>query len=604
MIEKKKTINLDSIPNLEIGVVEAKQAPYEADIEPQSLQFRIEIKRSRTGGFFFPIVIVLVLLGSLGALSAALRYDDDFREETILMVKQLAKDAKSTRMGNVSRTVLASVSHALKAHRPVKVQVAAEPVTNSFGTCSAFIRDAINKKVKTANLSDAEFIHLINCEMFQDSPRLALQSLDKKGVSLALGTRWDMMPTSLLALEANRRMNPLSPLPIFPKQGCLRWGASADCMLRYVDESRAAFKSRWQDGFKALEKDVAKQGGNVIAWFYLASSYYATKDAEFTKADSFLQTAFIAIKDQPNPFLEREIYRVATVNAYLSKDSKLAAKALSLMPVKRVEEAPNAFLDVEMLEQLHGRDSKKLLQAYLMQSEAVKRFASDPRFLSIILAQTQRYELEKEGLTFATQVFGKSSEVKPESIGESMMLMYARMLIGADKSFEALEMLTQMEKAGYRSAELYHLRGLAQLLAFKKPEIKLLAAKDFQSAAALNKNEQSLFALIVALLDAKERAKVDQVMNQWKALGPNSQKSVWFGLAQGLVSYTGGNKDQAQAIWDQSEKLNKADGLWARLRLNLSTDSSYLDRDLAKSLSGLLTSDSPLGSLALFGQKS
>ncbi|RYZ55155.1 MAG: hypothetical protein EOP07_14695, partial [Proteobacteria bacterium] len=212
MIEKQRKIDLDSIPNLEIGVVETKQAPIEADIQPNSLQFRIEIKRSRTGGFFFPPAILVLLIVSLAGLSVALRYDDDFREESILMVKQLAKEAKSTRMGHVSRTVLASVSQVLKAHRPEKIQVAVEPETNTFGACSTFIRDAINKKVKTANLSDAEFLHLINCEMFQDSPRLALQALEKKSVSLALGTRWDMMPTSLLALEANRRMNPLSPL--------------------------------------------------------------------------------------------------------------------------------------------------------------------------------------------------------------------------------------------------------------------------------------------------------------------------------------------------------------------------------------------------------
>ncbi|MBC7533457.1 MAG: hypothetical protein H7318_17950 [Oligoflexus sp.] len=604
MIEKQKNIELAPIQELEIGVVEPKAQLAEADIQPQSLQFRIEIKRSSAHRKFFPFFIALTLAVGFSGLSIAMRTLDNFREESILYVKQLSKEAKSQKFSKITRPVLANVVQALRAHRPPKVEVIADSQTDSWGTCSAFITNALNKKVKSTQLSDDEFLHFVNCQIFQDSPQSAFQALQKKHLGIATGTPWESMRLSLLTLEVHRRMNPLSPLSIFPKQGCLRWGSLPDCLLRYVDESHASFKSRWQDGFKALEKEVTKKPPGVQAWFYLASGLYATKDHEFTKADDFLQTAFNAIKDDPNPYLEREIYRNATVNAYIANDAKLAQNALALMPVKRVEEAPNAFLDVELLEQLRGKDSRSMLQTYIAQSEAVKRFASDPRFLSIILNQTQRSGLENEGLDLANQIFGKANEVKAESIGESMVLVYARMWIGAGKSFEALEILTQLEKSGFRSAELYHLKGLAQLYTFKKPEIKLLAAKDFQTAAGQNKSDESLFALLIALLDLNERSKADQVMNQWKTLGPAAQKSIWYGFALGLVSYTGGNKEQAKTLWDTAEKQNKNNLLWKKLKSNVDTDTTYLDRDLAKNLNLLLGNDSPLGSLALVGQKS
>ena len=604
MIEKQKKIELAPIQELEISVVEPKAQLAEADIQPRSLQFRIEIKRSSGLLKLPPFFIVLVLALGLGGLSIAMLTQDSFREESILYVKQLSREAKTQKFSKITRPILANLVQALRAHRPTKVEVLADTQTDSWGTCSAFITNALNKKVKSTQLSDDEFLHFVNCQLFQDSPQSAFQALQKKHLGIATGTPWESMRLSLLTLEVYRRMNPLSPLSIFPKQGCLRWSPLPDCLLRYVDESHASFKSRWQDGFKALEKEVAKEPPAVQAWFYLASGLYATKDHEYSKADSFLQTAFNAIKDKPNPYLEREIYRNATVNAYIANDVKLARNALALMPIKRVEEAPHAFLDVELLEQLRGKDSKAMLQTYIAQSEAVKRFASDPRFLNIVLNQTQRSGLENEGLDLANQIFGKANEVKAEEIGESMVLVYARMWIGAGKGFEALEILTQLEKSGFRSAELYHLKGLAQLYTFKKPEIKLLAAKDFQTAAGQNKSEESLFALLIALLDLNERSKADQVMNQWKTLGPAAQKSIWYGFALGLVSYTGGNKEQAKTLWDTAEKESKNNLLWKKLKSNVGTDTTYLDRDLAKNLNLLLGNDSPLGSLALVGQKS
>ena len=185
-----------------------------------------------------------------------------------------------------------------------------------------------------------------------------------------------------------------------------------------------------------------------------------------------------------------------------------------------------------------------------------------------------------------------------------MVLLYARMWLGVDKSFEALEILTQLEKSGYRSAEMYHLKALAQLYAFKKPEVRLLAAKDFQTAAGLNRSEESLFAMLVALLDAKELGKANQVMSEWKRLGPAAQKSMWYGFALGLISYTGGDKAKAQAVWNATELANKKSPLWSNLKRNLTTDPTYLDRDLARTLGMLLGHDSPIGSLALYGQKS
>ncbi len=603
MIERQKRVNLKPIPDLEIGIVDLKPEIVEAEVQPNSLHFRIVHKKGlKSHGKVFVWAGVLILLAFV-SMSALLRFVPEFREGVILSVRDAAKNIQNEHVNQVLRPVLGVFSKALKAHRPLKAVVAAEPVTNSSGTCGAYITGAISKKIKTA-LADAEFLYLINCELFQDSPKFALQSLQKKNITLAIGTPWEGMPLSLLTLEANRRMAPLSPLPLFPKQSCLRWMPSSDCLMRYVDESRASFKSRWQDGFKALEKDISKQVPVVKAWFYFASSLYATKDREYTKANQYLHMASDHLGEEPNPYLEREIYRSGTINAFLSKDNALVSSALSLMPVKRVAEAPNAFLDTELLEQIRGKEGRSLLEAYLTQPEAAQRFAADPRFLAIILGQTQRFHLEPHGLNLASQVFGPKEKIRAEAIGEAMVLLYARMWIGADKSFDALEILTQLEKAGYRSAELYHLKGLAQLFSFKKPEVRLLAAKDFQTAASLSKNEESLFAMLIALLDAKDRSKANQVMLEWKKLGPSAQKSQWFGFAQGLISYTEGNKEVAQSSWDATELAHKSSSLWTTLRNNLASDPTYLDRDLAKTLGMLLGPDSPLGSLAVFGQKS
>ncbi len=91
MIEKQKKIEPKPIQELEIGVIETKVGPIEADIQPNSLQFRIEIKRTTALRRAMPFFAVLGLLLSLGALSLALRFNDELREETLIVVKQMSK---------------------------------------------------------------------------------------------------------------------------------------------------------------------------------------------------------------------------------------------------------------------------------------------------------------------------------------------------------------------------------------------------------------------------------------------------------------------------------------------------------------------------------
>lgn len=596
------------IKDLEIGLTENKHMPklepdsLEADIQPQSLQFRVTRKSTRFGSRKATVVILSCILVLIGSLSVTLRLVPAVREPAIELVKEWTDVAKNEEWFRFT-PALAKITKILKLHRPAKKSLAAAAGTVDFSSsCSEYVKDALNKKVKAA-LSDVEYVHLINCELFQDTPKYVLQTLERKKLDFSHGTTWDALPLDLLALEATRRMNPFSALANYSKQSCTRWASSSDCLMRYVDESRAPFKSRWADGLAILSGDVSRQEPNVQAWFQLSSALYAIKDREFAKAQTFLESASLVLQAEPNPYLEREIYRNSVLNAYLAKDGNLVRRSLALKPLKRIEQDPNAFLDVDLL-QILNKKSKTELDNYMSQSEAIQRFGSDPRIVSIILSQTQILDLEIHGLSFAEAVYGRREIVRIEALNESMALLYARMWMGANKSLEALEILSSIEKAGFHSAELYHLKGLAQLLSFKKSELKLVAAKDLQTAASMSRNEESLFALVVALLDAKDQSKADQVLDQWKMLGPSSQKTIWYGFARGLVSYCGGNKLQSKALWDANEHEFPNNPIWLKLKTNLSEDVGYLDTDLARRLMLMMSNDSPLGSLALFGQKS
>ena len=576
----------------------------EAELQPNSLNFRIDSrhfkKKKHWDGARILKYVAMLLVLVLGT-SVLLRFVDEVREAAIEDVKDLASASKKKKFGKIAVPILSKVSLALKAHRPGKVQDGIESSTNSAGTCSDFISDAINKRLKS-KLSDEEFIHVVNCALFQDSVKAAQANLQKAGHRLGVGIAWDQISVSLLSLETARRMNPLSPLPIFAKQGCVRWAPLPDCFLRYVDESRLSFKSRWQDGLKVLEPVLQDRGAVEQAWFYAASSLFATKDGEYARADGFLMNASEALKGANNPFLERDIYRHASINAHLSNDANLMRKARTFRPLYRVQEDPRAFLDIELLEEISSPKAKELIQEYLQSSESKLRFVSDPRFLSILLKSAQLYGVHTEALTLATSVFG--SDPKVENFGEPLVLLYARLLVGAGKAEEALRVLDKIVQAGYQSHELFHLKGLAFLLPIKGKISPLLAAKEFQTAAGISKNEESLFAMMIALLSSANASKAEQVMKQWKSLGPKAEKAVWYLFADGIMLYKAGNKVEAEAVWLKAEKVSRNKEIWKTLRSNLEKDPTFLDRDLSGSLRYLLPVDSPLGSLALSSQKS
>lgn len=576
----------------------------EDDLQPNSLNFRLEPIRSkhkkgwdssRVLKYFAMMLVVLF------ACSLTLRYVDEVREPAIAQVKQWAAKTKKKKIGKITVPVLSKVSLLLKAHRPVQMVTIPDAVTNTGGSCAAFIADAINKKLRS-KLSSEEFLHVVNCELFQDSASIAQQTLQKSGITLTHGVTWDKLYQSLLVLETTRRLQPLSPLPVFPKQGCLRWAPSPDCVLRYVDEARLSYKSRWQDGFKALDPVIREKPALEKAWFYLATSRYATKDEDFAKSESFSKKSFDALSGENNPFLEREIYRNATISAFLSGDGNLVKKAKAYRPAAREEEDPRAFLDVNLLNNLPSPKGRDRIAEFLATSEAKIRFASDARFLKLVLHDTQIFGLQTEGLTFATSVFGRDPKV--DTFGESLILMYARVMIGAGRGDEAIALLGSLESSGYRSAELHHLRGLAYLLPSKLKNSALMAAKEFQTAAGISKNEDSLFAMLVSLLGTQSRSKAEQVLQQWRGLGPQVQKSVWFAFAEGIILYNAGKAAEAKAAWTRGEKLSKNKEMWKTLQSNVQKDPTYFDRDVAASLKFMLPPESPLGSLALYGQKS
>lgn len=600
--EVKKISELD-LTDLDLVAESPDGSRGEAAIEPKSLQFRLQPRRHKKKSWdlnriikYLAAIVVLLFVGSM-----TLRFVDEAREPIIDDVRQLAAKAKKNKIGKHFVPALSKVSLVLKAHRPVRPVVASEAVTNTAGTCAAFITDSINKKLKS-KLSQQEVLHLVNCQLFQDLPTVAQQSLDKAGIALSHGVSWEKLPESLLVLETTRRLQPLSSLPVFPKKGCLRWAASPDCVLRFVDESRLDFQNRWQDAFKVLSPLMKEKPALENAWFYIAASRYAAKDRDFQKSDSFSKIAFESLKTEENPLLQREIYRTAVINAYLSSDQNLLKKSRDYRSIAREEEDPQAFLDIKLLQQLPSPKGNKLIGDFIAMPEAKTRFASNPRFLSIVLKETQIFGLGNEGYQFASTVFGRDPKV--EDFSESLLQLYARLMIGANRSAEALRLLASLERAGYRSPELYHLKGLALLLDPKIPNSHVRAAKEFQTAAGISKSEESLFAMFVSLLGSKERSKAEQVFKQWKSLGPQTQNSLWFAFAEGILSHLAGDQKTANAAWARGEKLSKNKEMWIVLKSNLQKDPTYFERDVATSLKFLLPPESPLGSLALYGQKS
>ncbi|MES2745812.1 MAG: hypothetical protein V4655_10325 [Bdellovibrionota bacterium] len=604
-IGKTKVVNFD---DLNFGAVDLKaETPEgqsaEADIQPSSLQFRIDHNQFSRGKKWDATRIskyVTVLLLALFLTSMTLRYMDDLREDAIIEVKKLVTKVRKKKLAKIVVPVLGQVSLALKAHRPLNAPVNFDTaVANPQTSCSTYISESINKKLKS-KLTPEEQIHVVNCQLFQDSVEVARQTLEKGGFNLN-EVSWKKIYPNLLSLHTLRRSQPLQPLAILAKQGCLRWAPSADCLLRYVDESHLSFKSRWVDGFKILEKVVADQPPEVNAWFYLASGSYASRDSEYGKAGEFFKTAQEKLTLISDPLLQREIYRGAMINAYLSSDAQLFAQADALRPLNRVEEDPRAFLDVDLLKQLRGESAREDLLSYFLAPEARKRFVYNARFLSILFRASQFLNAPDEGAAFAAVVLGK--DPSPEVLGESLVMQYARLQIARKKGPEAMALLGKLERAGYRSPELYHMKGLAQLYV-KGKSSAMMAAKEFQTSAGISKNEDSLFAMTVTLLGSDNLGKAEQVLAQWRTLGPNAQKTSWFYLAEGLVQSQSGKGAEAMVTWAKGEKLGKYSEMWKILKANLQSDPTFLDRDLVGNLRYMMPVDSPLGSLALSVHKS
>jgi hypothetical protein len=601
---KTKIAKLDELEfsGLDIKATTPEGQSIEAGIQPNSIQFRINNPKSTDSRKWAPARIAKyasVTILSVFLTSMTLRYVDDLRESAILEVKKTVAHVHGRSAGKLLIPVLSQVSLALKAHRPRSSARPIESISQIQDVpCATYISESISRKIKS-KLTVDEQVQVVNCQLFQDSIEGARLSLDKIGFKVS-ELSWATMYPNLLSLYVLRRLNPLQPLGVLPKQSCLRWAPAPECLMRYVDESQLGFKSRWEDGFKMLERAMGEQGPEVNAWFYLASGAYANRDFKYERAKEFFKIAHAKVKEISNPFLQREIYRNAVINAYLSADSALMVHAETFRPTARVEEDANAFLDVDVLSKLRGPQGPDALRKYFQAPEALKRFAHDSRLLGILFRESQILKVSEGSIAFASAALGR--DLRPEVLGESLIMQYVRLQVFHNNASEALAILERLEGAGYRTSELYHLKGLARLYSNKNSST-LMAAKEFQTAASLSKNEESLFALTVALLASKQSSKAEQVLQRWRTLGLAAQKTTWFYFAEGLVLALAGHKDEAMTAWDRGKKRGQYGGMWSSLKTNFAKDSSFFERDLVGNLRSIMQVDAPLGSLALSGHK-
>ncbi len=573
----------------------------EKNIQPQSMQFRIVTARPSFLRRFYPFIIVGAVLVAIGGLAAAGHFSESFRETNIVRMKAWAKQVKGKKIGAVATPVLAQVSRYLKAQRPQATDQTAEAAVDTSGSCAAFINGALNKKIK-GTLTNAENHYLVNCELFQDSLNFARSTLNKQNQLHPPGDDWGSMESHLLELEIDRRSRPFYPGSNYPNHNCPRWSAAPDCLIRFVDEAHLDVKSRWMDGFTALENEVIQHAPSERAWFYLAASQYAAREKEYAKAQTFLEQAAKPITDN-NPYLEREIYRTAIMNAYFAKDANLFNKALTLKPVHRIEEDPRAFEDTVLLETLGTPEFVPALKTFVGDTGSVQRFGGNTGLLKIILREGILADQSALVANFVRNVFmSQYAGHTDDDISDALVLIFARSQIAIDKVDEALPHLQKLEQAGVGSAEYYHVKGLAELYTHKA-NMRMVAAKSFQSAGVIAKADESLFALVVVLVETRNFGKADQALAQWKGVLKNSSKSMWFGFAQALLQYAEGHKPEGIQQWKNLEAAFPKDPIWNKLKTNFSSDNEYLDRDQTRRLSQIMGPESPLGALALLGQK-
>jgi hypothetical protein len=472
--------------------------------------------------------------------------------------------------------------------------------------CRFLIEEAISRRVKQNLDAEGRYL-LISCQLAQDTPQVAVRSISEAHGEPSKLQReagsWDLVPEQLIAAEAQRRLHAMEVRAALRVPTCEKWSASPGCLLRFVDQARQPLATKQDNSFALLEKVVTQKSARVQAWFYWAAGLSASKNLNKEQAEARLRKAAGKLAETREPFLKREIFRTRVRNAWIHRDRLLLQKVWKTRPKAEMEADRAGFLDVSLMHgaMLKPNEQSQELAEFFTRPESYQRHQFDPFFVRWLVERAIRQGLTESAQTYINRLSAGAEDY--ERVSEELSVLRVRILLARKQPLEALKLIQSMERFAQRSQELLHLKGLGLLMGFQTRQYRMLAAQELQKAVNAGARFEGYFAMIVAFLEAREWVKAEATLSFWRRDKLRSSEVVWISFAQGLIRYARGDLDKARGIWRELAQANPQFDVVRKLEQNLSEDPRYLENQLLNQLLLLLPPDSPLGPLALFGQK-
>lgn len=470
--------------------------------------------------------------------------------------------------------------------------------------CRFLIQEAYSRKIRAPLDSQARYL-LLSCLLFQDSPQMALRSIqddygDPQRIRKTVYS-WDVLPELLAASEAQQRMQTFSWQLRQDYPNCRRWEVSPACLIRFVEQARQPLRVRLDDGYKILNQGLNQMDPLLQAWLGLAAGWSTMKNGESKQAETYLRAAAGLFPALFDPFLEREIFRARLFNAARSLDKKSFQAIWKTRPITRMEEDEKAFLDVNVYRVfvLKPNESAAALSDFFSKPESVQRFQYDAGFIRMIVEQSIRWHLTSEGVEYLDRLIGQRSPGKSQD-GEWLPLLRARLLLAEHRYSEVLDTLKPIENFAVRSQEYSHIKGAALLSGNLTKNYQLMAAAEFQKAVNIEPRAEHFMALIMAFIDAHEIEKADKSMKFWGKIKVKQGDEAWRLFAEGLLKYARGNRGGARQTWAEIGLRYPSFELASRVGKNLDEDPKYLENQMVSKMIPMLPVDGPLGPLVSF----